>query len=391
MRAVRVGIIGGGSIAKAHVIGLRSLPSYFGAEGLRVEIPVIADIRRTAAENSAQRYEIDRWVTDWRAVIEDDDIDAVTIATPNHTHAEIAIAALEARKHVLCEKPLADNAGAGESMVDAAQSAGVVDSVHLNYRKIPAIQYAKRLIEAGELGSVLRYRGAFLQDWAANPLVPRSWKFEAGRAGAGPVLAVGCHVVDLARFLVGEISEVSAITKTSIRERPTPRGLSTYEVETDVSEMAPVDTDDMAAMILNFDNGAIGTIETSRVTLGRKNHCFIEINGTQGSIVFDYERMNEIHVATSQTAGLGMARVVIGPEHDGGLVWSLGGLGVGFAETVILHMRSFVKSITTGDVEVATFLDGLRAQEVVQAALASAASGVRELVPRHPIATVPIP
>ncbi len=381
---IRVGIIGGGSIAKAHVIGLRSVPSYFGAQDVQSEVVIITDVNPATAQAAARKYAIDRWSADWRAVIEGDEVDAVVIAAPNDVHASIAIAAMQAGKHVLCEKPLAQSVGAAREMVAAAERAGVVNMVNLNYRNIPAIQYAKRLISEGQLGKIINYRAAFLMDWAANPLVPRSWKFEAKHTGGGPMLAVGCHVIDLAHYLVGEITQVVATARTTIRERPLHQGPDTYSLAPGDTEMAPVDTEDLGAMLVQFgDDGPVGTIEATRVTHGRKTHCYVEVNGTDGTLVFDYERMNEIQVATPQTAGLGMARVVIGPAQDGGLFWALGGLGVGFAETMALQMRNFMHSIVTGVMTGPTFRDGLRAQEVAHAALTSARTGSWQNVVLH--------
>lgn len=381
---IRVGIIGGGSIAKAHVIGLRAIRSYFGAQEVKADVVVVADVNPAAAQVAAQKYAIDQWSADWCAVVEGRDVDAVVIAAPNDVHATIAIAAMEAGKHVLCEKPLANSVEAAREMVAAADRTGVINMVNLNYRNIPAIQYAKRLIEEGQLGRIINYRAAFLMDWAANPLVPRSWKFDSKHTGGGPVLAVGCHVIDLAHYLVGEITQVVGTARTTIRERPLPNELNTYALATGAAETAPVDTEDLGAMLVQFGpDGPVGTIEATRVTHGRKTHCYVEVNGTEGSIVFDYERMNEIQVATAQTAGLGLARVVIGPAQDGGLFWALGGLGVGFAETVALQMRNFMRSISTGIPTGPTFRDGLRAQEVAHAALNSARTGTWQQVVLH--------
>lgn len=375
-RCIRVGIVGGGGIAKAHVIALRSLRSYFGEDGVEAEVVAVADVDGSAAQRAARAYGVGHWSTDWREMVRDDAVEAVTIATPNDQHEEVALAAAEAGKAVLSEKPLAHDVDSARRMVRAVESAGVVHSVNLNYRTIPAIQYAKQLIDEGHLGEIVSFRGAFLQDWAADPTVPRSWKFERRRAGAGPLLSVGCHVIDLARVLVGEVSEVVATTRTAIAERPLPIGHDTYaSAGSQPAEMAPVDIEDVGTVLMRFDSGATGAIETSRVAPGRKNHCVVEISGTEGALSFDYERLNELHVATAQHSGRVFSRVVIGPEHDGGLVWTLGGLGVGFAETIILHMRGFADAITRGSAASPTFVDGLRAQEVVDAALRSAAAG----------------
>ena len=380
-RRIRVGIIGGGSIAKAHVIGLRGVRSYFGDAGVEAEIAVIADVAADVAKVSADRYGVDHWSTDWEAVLADDSIEAVTVAVPNDRHAEVACAAARAGKAVLCEKPLSKDLDTAKQMTAAAEAAGVTNAVNLNYRHIPAIRYAKRLVESGEIGDVVNFRGVFLQEWAADERVPRSWKFEAGRAGAGPILGVGCHIVDLAHFLVGDITSVIATKRTVVPARPAFVGTNTYASADPAGELQTVDTEDVAAMLVEFggDAGAIGALEVSRVSRGRKNHCFIELNGTKGSLAFDYERMNEIHLSTAATGGVGATRIVIGPEQDGGLFWTLGGLGVGFAETIVLEMKEFLAAIASQAPASPSFADGLRAQAVVEAGLESA--GSRSWVP----------
>jgi len=384
MEPLRFGIIGGGSIAKAHVIALRALGSYFGVDGPAPEVAVIADVVPEAAVKAAAEYGVARWTADPSTVLADDSIDAVTIAVPNDQHESMAIAAADAGKHLLCEKPLAHSVASARRMVDAVIRAGVVHSVDLNYRSIPAVRYARRLISEGALGEIVGFRGAFLQDWGLDPSIPRSWKFEKARAGAGPMLSLGCHVIDLAHFLIGDITEVVGATTTKIEQRPLPRGRDTYAmVDADDVEMGPVDIEDAGSFLMRFDNGAMGSIDLSRISAGRKNHCFVEISGTRGAIVFDYENLNEIQLSTTDSPGNGFTRVIIGPEQDGGLVWTLGGLGVGFAETVVVHMRDFVKAIRVGESTAPNFVDGLRAQEVADSVFSSVASGSWTKVNRY--------
>jgi predicted dehydrogenase len=372
-RRIRVGVIGGGSIAKAHVIGLRGVRSYFGDAGVEAEVVVIGDVVAEVAKASAERYGVDHWSADWEAVLADDSIDAVTVAVPNDRHAQVVIAAAKAGKAVLCEKPLSNKLASAREMTAAVEAAGVTNAVNLNYRHIPAIRYAKQLVESGEIGEIVNFRGVFLQEWAADERVPRSWKFDASRAGAGPILGVGCHIVDLAQLLVGDITSVIATTRTVISARPAFVGTNTYLASADDAPLENVDTDDVAAMLVEFaGSGAVGTIETSRVSRGRKNHCFIELNGTRGSLMFDYERMNEIYVASPATGGIGATRVVVGPEQDGAIFWTLGGLGVGFAETIVLEMKEFLEAIASGAPASPSFADGLRAQAVIEAGLESA-------------------
>jgi predicted dehydrogenase len=381
---VRIGIIGAGDIAKAHVLAARGLNSYFGAEGLRADVVALADRSPEVAARAAQAYDVERWTADWEQLVGAPDVDAVIVATPNDLHAPMAIAAAEAGKHVLCEKPLARDLASADAMVDAAERAGIVHSVNFNYRRIPAIGYARRLIEAGEIGDVVSFQGAFTQDWGIDPTVPRSWKFEASRAGAGPLLSLGCHVLDLAHVLVGRVDRVVSAAATHVTERPLPTGEGTYApVDPARAGTLPhgeVDVEDLGTMLLGFAGGALGTFMASRLAPGRKNHCFLEISGTAGTIVFDYEHMNDLLVASGANATAGLTRIVVGPEHEPSHVWTLGGLGVGYSDTVVLHARAFVTAIRDGTPLEPSFRDGRRVHEVVDAAMRSQSTGRWEQV-----------
>ena len=372
---IRVGVVGGGSIAKAHVLALRALRSYFGGDGHYPQVVAIADLLPEAAEQAAAAYGVDRWTSEWMELIEDSSIDMITIAVPNDQHEPIAVAAAQAGKHVLSEKPLAHSVASGQRMLQAVRQAGVVHSVNLNYRSIPAVRYARQLISDGAIGEVTGIRGTFLQDWGLDPSIPRSWKFERARAGAGPMLSLGCHLVDLVHYLVDDISEVVASTHTQITERPIPRGRDTYASEGGDAEMGVVDIEDAGQFLFRTVSGVSGVLELSRIHKGRQNYCTIEISGTTGGIHFDYERLNELQVATEASLGGGFTRVIVGPAQDGGLVWTLGGLGVGFAETIIVHMRELMDAVYSGSPATPNFLDGLKAQAVIETALASAESG----------------
>jgi predicted dehydrogenase len=380
MSQIRVGVVGGGSIAKAHVIAVRALRSYFGGDGRAPEVAVIADVVPEAAESAARAYGVDRWTSNWMSLVEDDGVDMITIAIPNDQHEAVAVAAAQAGKHVLSEKPLANSVEAGRRMLAAVQQAGVVHSVNLNYRAIPAIRYARELIDQGAIGEIVGIRGTFLQEWGLDPSIPRSWKFERARAGGGPMLSLGCHLVDLIHFLVESIVEVVATTSTQITSRPLPTGRDTYVAEAGPAEMAPVDIEDSGSFLLKTASGVTGVLELSRIHSGRQNFCTLEISGTDGAIAFDYERLNELQVSNRNNPGGGFTRIIVGPAQDGGLVWTLGGLGVGFAETIIVHFRELMEAIDTGAQASPSFADGLRAQEVIHAALVSAETGAWETV-----------
>lgn len=380
MSEIRVGVVGGGSIAKAHVLAVRALRSYFGGDGRNPDVVAIADVVPEAAEHAAKAYGVERWTADWTDLIEDESIDLITVAVPNDLHETVAVSAARAGKHVMSEKPLAHTVDAGRRMLAAARETGVIHSVNLNYRSIPAIRYARDLIADGEIGEIVGVRGTFLQDWGLDPSIPRSWKFERARAGAGPMLSLGCHLVDLTHFLVGHIAEVVADTTSQITERPLPAGRDTYRAENGNGALVPVDIEDAGRFLFRTSGGVSGVLELSRIHSGRQNYCTIEVSGTDGAVSFDYERLNEIQVSSTANPGGGFTRVIVGPTQDGGLVWTLGGLGVGFAETIIVHMRELMEAIYEGREASPDFADGLRAQEVIEAALRSAETRTWEVV-----------
>jgi predicted dehydrogenase len=377
---IRVGVVGGGSIAKAHVLAVRSLRSYFGSDGRYPEVVAIADVVPEVAEQAARSYGIERWTSDWMELIQDDSIDMITIAVPNDQHETIAVAAAREGKHVMAEKPLAHTVESGRRMLAAVREADVVHSVNLNYRAIPAIRYARELIGEGAIGEITGVRATFLQDWGLDPSIPRSWKFEKARAGGGPMLSLGCHLADLTHFLVDDISEVVATTSSKITERPLPTGRDTYTAGASNTEMAAVDIEDSGQILFKTVSGVTGVLELSRIHSGRQNYCTIEVSGTHGAIRFDYERLNELQVASPKSLGGGFTRVIVGPAQDGGLVWTLGGLGIGFAETIIVHVRELMESVYEGSQASPSFVDGLKAQEVIESALKSAESGKWEKV-----------
>jgi predicted dehydrogenase len=246
---------------------------------------VVVDVTEALAREAAERFGFEEWTTDWRAAVSRPDVDAVDIVTPNDSHAEIAIAAAQAGKHILSEKPLARTGDEARTMLDAVRKAGVIHMVAFNYRRTPAVALARKYIEDGRIGEILNFRGTYLQDWSADPDGPLSWRFRKAVAGSGAVGDIGTHVVDIARYLVGEISEVSAIVRTIVPARPVQSGgfdkLGASEKRSDV-ERAPVDVDDEVVSLLRFDNGAVGSLEATRNGWGRNNFLTFEIHGTKG-------------------------------------------------------------------------------------------------------------
>ncbi|MGG1576097.1 Gfo/Idh/MocA family protein [Fictibacillus sp. NRS-1165] len=378
MKRLNVGMIGGGFMGKAHALAYAGMPMFFWPAPAVPHRHTIVDVTEELAKNAAVKLGFDHYETDWRKVVNDPKIDVIDIVTPNHTHAEIAIAAAKAGKHIICEKPLALGAEQAKEMLDAVNEAGVKHMVAFNYRRTPAVALAKKYIEEGRIGKILSFRGTYLQDWSADPESPLSWRFQKKIAGSGALGDIGTHVVDFARYLVGEITDVNAVTKTWIPERPVQTGgvdsLGNVKGGADVPK-SPVDVDDEFITMVKFDQGAIGTIEATRNAWGRNNYLTFEIHGEKGSLSFNYERRDELQVCFSDDPGdaKGFRTVYTGPNHPYGEgLWPIPALGIGYGETKIIETYDFFKSITEDTVVSPNFHDGYKIEAIADAILQSA-------------------
>jgi len=283
-RTLNVGMIGYKFMGRAHSNAWLKADKFFDLKA-RPIMKVICGRDRSGVMNACSRWGWSQFVTDWREVVEDSTIDIIDINTPNDTHAEIAIAAAKAGKAILCEKPLAMDVKQAKQMVEAVKKAGVVNMVCHNYRRIPAIVLAKKMIAAGELGRIYHYRARYAQDWIVDPNFPLVWRLQSKIAGSGAHGDIDAHIIDLGRYLVGEFSEVCSQMETFVRERPLPG---------ESSKKGKVTVDDAVMFIGRFENGALANLEATRFALGRKNGVQIEINGSKGSLVFDLEDMNRL-------------------------------------------------------------------------------------------------
>ncbi len=377
-----IAMIGGGFMGKAHAAAYAAMPMFFWpAPGIHVR-KVLVDLNAEQAEQGRQRFGFEEASTDWRSVIERPDIDVVDIVTPNDSHAEIAIAAAKAGKHVICEKPLARTVAEAKAMLDAVQAAKVIHMVAFNYRRTPAVALAHKYIAEGRIGKILNFRGTYLQDWSADPNSPLSWRFSKKIAGSGTLGDIGTHVVDMARYLVGEIQAVNAMTKTYIPTRPLQAGgvdkLGAAEKSTD-GPRGVVDVDDEVLTMLRFESGAIGSIEATRNAYGRNNFLTFEVHGEKGSIVFNYERRDELQVmfADDPADARGFRTVYTGPAHPYGEgLWPIPGLGIGYTETKIVEAYDLFKAIASGEQPSPNFLDGYVIECIAEAILKSAESGL---------------
>lgn len=381
MRKLNVAMIGGGFMGKAHAMAYAAMPMFFWPAPAIPVRKVVVDVNQEMAETARDRFGFEEASADWRAVVARPDIDIIDICTPNNSHAEIAIAAARAGKHIICEKPLARTGDESKSMLDAVQGSGSIHMVAFNYRRTPAVALAKKLIEEGRIGDILNFRGTYLQDWSADPDSPLSWRFQKSVAGSGTVGDIGTHVVDFARYLVGEVAAVNALVKTHIATRPKQAGgvdkLGVGRGDRN-AERGPVDVDDEMLTMLKFSNGAIGSIEATRNAYGRNNFLTFEIHGTKGSLAFNYERRDELQVMIADDVGdaRGFRTVYTGPAHPyGSGLWPIPALGIGYGETKIVECYDLCTAIVTGKQPSPNFEDGYRIALIADAILASGESG----------------
>lgn len=384
--ALRIGIAGTSFMGRAHSNAWLQAPRFFDLPR-PIELRAACGRNRAATEEFARRWGWQGVETDWRALVARDDVDVIDVCVPQALHATVAIAAARAGKHVFCEKPLALTRADAEAMLDAVRRAGVRHSVNHNYRRVPAIQLAKRLIDDGQLGRIFHWRAAYQQDWIIDPEFPLTWHLQKEHAGSGPHGDLNSHSIDLAHFLVGGIETVSCLTAGFIGERPLPgAGAATFSAGsgTETAARGKVTVEDAALMHVQFANGAIGSFEATRFASGRKNRNRFEIYGSEGSLAFDLERMNELEFYSRND-----------PEHARGfrtiLVteachpyidhWWPPGHTIGYEHTFVHAVADFVTAVHTGAPVRPDFADGLRVIAVLEAALESAASGRRINVP----------
>jgi levoglucosan dehydrogenase len=374
---VRVGLVGAGFIARLHTLAYRSVSAFYGDAVPRVELVRIADIAPGAAEAAATRLGWQDSTTDWREVTQAEDIDLVDIATPNDAHAEIAIDAARHAKAILCEKPLAATVGAAREMASVIEEARVTNQVGFVFRKWPAVELAKKLIEDGRLGDLLSFRGHYFHDYALDPEMPISWRMQRERAGAGALGDIGSHILDLAHYLVGNIDRVMARTTTLITERPTPSG-----------GRAEVDVDDAADLLLDFDGGATGSIHVNWASAGYKTEIGFDLAGTRGALRFRWQHSNELEFYSCEdpTDIQGFRPVIIGPEHPkADIFWPVPGLGIGYSDGFVLSVSEILSALKTGRHAQPDFAHGLRISEVIDAALHSAETGAWQFVSPSPV------
>ncbi|GHH82021.1 oxidoreductase [Streptomyces sulfonofaciens] len=387
--ALGVGMVGYAFMGAAHSQGWRTVGRVFELP-MRPVLAAVCGRDGAAVRGAADRLGWAAAETDWRALIARDDVDLVDICTPGDSHAEIALAALEAGKHVLCEKPLANTVAEAEAMTAAAERArsrGRIAMTGFNYRRLPATAQARRMIAEGRLGTLRHVRVAYLQDWLVDPDFPLTWRLNRDKAGSGALGDLGAHIVDLAQYLAGEeLAGVSALTETFVRERPVLDGASAGLSGSGSGERGPVTVDDAAVFTGRFASGALASFEATRFATGRKNALRIELNGSLGSLAFDLERLNELsfHDHTEPAATAGFRRILVTePDHPYLEGWWPPGHGLGYEHSFVHQARDLVRAIASDTPAEPSFATGLQVQRVLAAVEESAAkNAVYTPVPR---------
>jgi len=370
-KQLRIGLIGTGFMGRAHSNAYRKAPNFFDL-GMEPVLQAVCARSDGAAAAFADKWGFASAETDWRKVIDRDDIDAVDICTPNDSHKEIALAAAAAGKVIMCEKPLARTAAEGQEMVDAVEKAGVANTVWYNYRRVPAVTLAKQLIDDGRLGRIYHYRAQFLQDWTIATDLPQGgaglWRLDHAAAGSGVTGDLLAHCIDTAMWLNGRIGKVSAMTETFVKER----------MHNLTGKVEPVGIDDACAFLCRFENGSMGIFESTRYARGHKALYTFEINGENASIRWDLHDLHRLeyfdHRDESITRGWRSIHVTDGdmPYMD---KWWVPGLQIGYEHSFVHQFADFVQALSKGEVVGPTFEDAQVTQQVCESVLASGKDG----------------
>ncbi|OXS78739.1 Gfo/Idh/MocA family protein [Domibacillus enclensis] len=363
---VKIGLVGAGWMGKAHTNSFVNALMNFGPEFGKPVFEMVSDVSEEAALHACKQLGYARWTNDWKELVSDSDVDVVDIATPNAFHYEVAKAALENGKHVYCEKPLTLSAEQSLELAKLAKQKGVVNYVGYNNVMNPASAYIKELIDSGKLGEITKFLGTYDQDGLLDPTLPITWRHINKFSGSGALGDLGSHLLSLSQFLLGNMDRVNALAKTVIKQRPVSPGSN---------EMAEVENDDVISMLIEYENGAVGTISSSRIATGRKNYLFYEIQGTEGTVHYSLERMNEVNVYfhADQEADRGFRTVFLSPEHKGySAFYPAAGIAIGYNDMKVLEAHELLSAISIGSPYSCDFEFGAQIDNTVSAILESA-------------------
>ena len=382
---LNIGMIGYSFMGKAHSNGFRQVPAFFPKLDVKPVLKVICGRDRDAVQDAAQTYGWEEWETDWEKVIARDDIDIVDICTPGNLHLPMALAALQAGKHVICEKPLANTLEEARELLGVAANASKKTMVAFNYRRVPAVALARQLIAEGRIGKIYHWRAVYLQDWIIDPDFPLVWRLEKDKAGSGPHGDLNAHIIDLALHLVGDIDSVVGADTTFIKERPTLDAVDAGLGAKGGDTMGRVTVDDATLFLARFANGALGSFEATRFAAGRRNHNRFEINGSKGSIAFNLEKMNELQFYSREDEDhiQGFREIIVGEGSQPFMsAWWPPGHIIGWEHTFTHEFRDFFEAIAKDEAFSPDFAEGTKVQAVLEAVVDSAKSGRWMEVPR---------
>lgn len=376
-KEINVGMIGYSFMGKAHSFGYNNVGMFYEPAALP-NLKAICGRTEEGVKSAAERYGWESYETDWKKLVNRTDIDVVDIVTPGNWHTVMAIGAAEAGKDIFCEKPLANSLEDAKKMLDAVRKAGVKHMVGFNYRTVPAIALAKRIIEEGRLGEIYHFRGVYLQDWIVDPEFPLVWRLNGDVCGTGPLGDLAAHTIDTALYLLGDITELVANEKTFVKERPLQsedvKGTGLAVEAGGEVEKAEVTVEDATMFLVKFANGALGTFEASRFATGNKNHNSFEINGSKGSLKFNFEDMNRLYYYNNEDdSHVKGWRDILATEEEHeffGAWWPPGHI-IGYGETFVNEVNVLLDALGKDENPAPDFVDGVRCQAVMEAVLNS--------------------
>jgi predicted dehydrogenase len=370
MKQINVGMVGYKFMGKAHSQAYKEAPMFF-PDAPQPVMKAICGRDQAGVEQAARQFGWEESVTDWRELVSRDDIDVIDINAPSNVHKEIALEAARAGKHIFCEKPLALTLADSREMLKAAEDAGVKHMVGFNYRFAPAVMLAKKLVEEGRLGRIYHFRAWFLQDWIVDPNFPLVWRLDKTVAGSGSHGDLGAHLIDLSHYLIGDMTEVIGMSETFVKERPLPTSMTGLSAKGSAdAPKGEVTVDDATLFMSRFENGALGSFEATRYASGHRCTNAFEINGSKGSVKFDFERMNELQVYFTDDAEdvQGFRRVIAtDPAHAYMDAWWPAGHTIGYGQTFTHEVVELMNAIGEDRQPVPNFVDGVKCQAVLEA------------------------
>ncbi|MEV8599197.1 Gfo/Idh/MocA family oxidoreductase [Streptomyces griseoviridis] len=372
-----VAVIGFGWMGRVHTQAYARLPHHYPLLGLRPELVAVADEVPGRAEEAAERYGFATATREWRAVLDDPAVDAVSVTAPNFLHREIGVAVAEAGKHLWIEKPVGLDLADARAVADAVARAGVRGAVGFNYRNAPAVERARELIAGGGIGTVTHVRVRLFSDYAAHPEGALSWRFERERGGSGVLGDLASHGADLARHLLGDITSVTADTAVFVPERARPTGATAGHSRASGGEFGPVENEDYVSCLLRFASGARGVLEACRVSVGEQNNYGFEVHGTEGSVSWDFRRMNELAISVgTDYQDQPVSTVYVGPaDGEFGAFQPGAANAMGYDDLKVIEAYRFLRSIAEKRTVGASLPDAVRSAAVVDAMIRSAAAG----------------